>query len=174
MIFQYISGARQQPKRYISFGYVHVQYTTTSITIVVPAITVQTIEGVVRYILKDTVAVSNICSDRIYWLKTPQKPTLPYVVFGATSDLHEALYMSADGSKGKSGQRHFQFTCVSDDALESLDLQQTVMDTLRWAQGATYGFTIEIVTIANMRHDIEPETNLYLNQVEARVEYYEA
>jgi len=172
MIIQYKSDDKYQPKVYYSLGNVWAQIAYS--TVVAAVVTVQTIEGVVRYILKDTTTVSDLCSDRIYWLKTPQKPTLPYVVFNAISDAHEPLYMSSDQSKAKSGQRHFQFTCLSDDAIEALDLQQTVMDTLRWAQGATYGFTIEIVTIANMAHDYEPETNLYAHRVEARVEYYEA
>ena len=171
MIVQYIADDKYQPQVYHSLGFIRVVYTTESLEVV--GIVLQTIEGVIRYILKDTAVVSDICSDRIYWLKTPQKPTIPYVVYNAVADPHDALYMSLDQSKAKTGQRLFQFTCVSDDSIESLDLQQTLMDTLRWAQGATYGFTIEIVTIENMRHDIEPETDLYLNQVEARVEYYE-
>lgn len=172
MIAQFIGGAKHQPKIYYGLGAIWVQYTTQSIEVL--GVTVQTIEGVVRYILKDTTTVSDICSDRIYWLKTPQKPTLPYVEFHAISDPHEALYMTIDESKAKAGQRHFEFTCVSDDSLEALDLQQALMSTLRWAQGVTYGFTIEIITIENMRHDVEPETDLYANKVEARVEYYEA
>ena len=173
MITQWISGARSQPKRYITFGYVHVQYTTQSISVVAAAVTLQTIEGVVRYMLKDTAAVAALCSDRIYWLKTPQKPTLPYVVYHATSDPHDAQYLSPAGTYTKAGQRHFNFACISDDSLESLDLQQTLMNTLRGAQGTTCGFTIEIVTIENMRHRVDPVADVYVNDVDAIVEYYE-
>jgi len=163
-----------QPQVYFDLGFAYHVYSLIGVEIITPGVTVQTIEGVVRFILKDTTTVSDICDDRIYWLKTPQKPELPYVVFGSGSDPHDALYMSLDGSKAKTGQRRFQFTCVSDDSLESLELQHQVMNTLRWAQGTTYGFTIEVITMADMRHDISPETDLYENQVEVNVEYYEA
>ena len=48
------------------------------------------------------------------------------------------------------------------------------MNTLRWAQGTTYGFTIETIIIENMRQRIDPVTDLYLNDVDAIVEYFEA
>lgn len=127
-----------------------------------------------RSILKDNANVSAICSDRIYWQHTPQKVTMPCVVYFAISDIHAPLYMSVDGSKAKAGQRLFQFTCISENNITSLNLQQKVMDALRWAQGTSYGFTIEIVTIENMRQRYESETKFYMNDVDAMVEYYES
>jgi len=119
-------------------------------------------------------AVSAICSDRIYWQVTPQKVTVPCVVFFGVSDPHQPLYMSADGSKAKAGQRRYQFTCISDEGLQSLNLQHQVMNRLRWWSDTTYGFTIDVITIENMRQRIDPVTNFYMNDVDAIVEYFEA
>ncbi len=132
------------------------------------------IEGVLRSILVDTAAVGDLVGNRVYWHRTPQEVTVPCVVYFAVSDPHLPLYMSSDGSKAKSGQRRFQFTCISDKSIEGLKLQQRVMNTLRWAQGTTYGFTIETIIIENMRQRIDPVTDLYLNDVDAIVEYFEA
>lgn len=132
------------------------------------------IEGVLRSILVNTAAVGDLVGNRVYWQKTPQEPTVPCVVYFAVADPHLPLYMSPDESKAKSGQRLFQFTCMSDKSIEGLNLQQKVMNTLRWAQGTTYGFTIEVITIENMRQRIDPVTDLYLNDVDAIVEYFEA
>lgn len=132
------------------------------------------IEGAIRSILVDTAAVSDICKARVYWLKTPDVPSMPYVMYFSFSDLHEAKYMTLDGSGAQTGQRAYQFSCISDDSLEALSLQKAVMNTLRWAEGTTYGFTIEIVGIENMRQRIDPTTALYVCDVDAIVEYFEA
>lgn len=132
------------------------------------------IEGAIRSILVDTAAVNTYCSSRVYWRRTPQKPTIPFIVFFAVSDLHQPLYMTLDGSGAETGQRMYQFSCLSDNAIVCQLLQQAVMDTLRWAQGTTYGFTIENVDIENMRQRVDPDTDLYVCDVDAIVEYYEA
>ena len=132
------------------------------------------IEGVIRSILVDTAAVNTYCSTRVYWGRAPQKPTVPFIVFFAISDLHQPMYLTADGSGGDMGQRMYQFSCISDDSIVCQLLQQAVMDTLRWAQGLTYGFTIENINIENMRQRIDPVTDLFVCDVDATVEYYEA
>ena len=132
------------------------------------------IEGAIRSILVDTPAVGNIVGNRVYWLVTPEVPTMPLVMFFAVSDPHDAKYMTLDGSGSKTGQRMFQFSCESEESLEALDLQQKVMDTLRWVQGTTYGFTIENIEIENMRQRIDPATDLFVCDVDAIVEYFEA
>ncbi len=132
------------------------------------------IEGAIRSILVDTAAVNAYCSSRVYWQRTPQKPTVPLIVFFAVSDLHQPLYMTTDGSGAKTGQRMFQFSCIADDSIQAQLLQQAVMDTLRWVQGTTYGFTIENVDIENMTQRIDPTTDLFVCDVDAMVEYYEA
>lgn len=132
------------------------------------------IEGAIRSILIDTEAVGDLVGNRVYWHKTPQIVTLPCVVFFAVSDPHLPLYFDPTEANTKSGQRLFQFTCMSNKSIESLALQQKVMNTLRWAEGTTYGFTIEMITIENMRQRFNPETEIYLNDVDAIVEYFEA
>ncbi len=132
------------------------------------------IEGAIRSILIDTAAVGDIVGSRVYWQKTPQQVTAPAVIFHAVSDPHEPMYMTLDGSKTKAGQRLFEFTCMSEESMQGLNLVQQVMNTLRWAQGATYGFTIETVIIQDVRKQYNPETDMYLNFVDAVVEYFEA
>ena len=132
------------------------------------------IEGAIRSILTDTAAVSTYTGSRVYWGRTPQKPTVPFIVFFCVADAHQPMYLTADGSGANMGQRMYQFSCFSDDSIEAQLLQQAVMDTVRWAQGTTYGFTIETVDIENMRQRLDPDTDLYICDVDAMVEYYES
>jgi len=132
------------------------------------------IEGAMRSILVDTPAVNTYSGSRVYWGRTPQKPTTPFIVFFAVSDLHQPLYMTLDGSGSETGQRMFQFSCMAEDSIQVQLMQQAVMDTLRWAQGTSYGFTIENVEIENMRQRVDPTTDLFVCDVDAIVEYYEA
>jgi len=130
------------------------------------------IEGMLRSILVDTAAVSDYCGNRVYFQVAPQRPSVPCIVYFAVSDLHQPMYMSGDGAEA--GQRMFQFSCISEDSIEAQLLQQAVMNTLRWAQGTTYGFTIENIGIENMRQRIDPNTDLFVCDVDAIVEYFEA
>lgn len=131
------------------------------------------IEGCVRSILLSTAAVTSICETRISYQKTPQLVTLPCIIYFAVSDPHLPLYMSPDGSKAKSGQRRFQFTCMSNVNTEALALQYEVMNALRWFQGVTSSFTIENISIADMRQHYDDTTEIYANDVDAIVEYFE-
>ena len=132
------------------------------------------IEGAIRGYLMGVTGVKNLIGNRLYFQKAPQKATLPCVIYFAVSDPHGPLFMDSSGTKTKAGQRIFQFTCISDQSLESLNLQQQVMNALRWYRGATQGFTIEWIEIENMRQRYDSVANEYLNDVDARVEYYEA
>ena len=132
------------------------------------------IEGALKSILQAASAVSNIVGTRVFWQRAPVRASLPCIIYFAVADPHRPLYFDPDGVKTKSGQRVFQFTCVSARNLESLGLQQAVMNTLRWAQGTTYGFTIETIGIENMRQRLDPNTDLFVCDVDAMVEYFEA
>jgi hypothetical protein len=131
------------------------------------------IEGAIKEYLTDATAVSSICSSRVYWAKAPDRPTIPYVYFFTVSDPHHAMYFDEDDAKTKSGQRLMQFTCVAKKNTDATNLQQTVMNRLRWATGTINGFDVERIYIENMRQRIDPDTNLYLCDVDARVEYFE-
>lgn len=131
------------------------------------------IEGCIRSILKDTEDVGDIVGNRIYFHKTPQKVTYPCIVYFAVADPHLPIAMSSDKSKAKSGQRLFQFTCLATVSTVCMNLQQKVMNTLRWAQGTTYGFSINVITIENMRNRYDSTTNIYMGDVDAIVEYFE-
>jgi len=131
------------------------------------------IEGAMRAVLAGTAAVSDYVGSRIYFHKAPQQATLPCIIYFSVADPHKPLYMDIDGVKIKAGQRLMQFTCVSKQSEQGLGLQQAVLNTLRWLQGTTQSFTIEGVEIENVRQRYEPADNLYLNDVDAIVEYYE-
>jgi hypothetical protein len=132
------------------------------------------IEGAIKEYVEDAAAISAICSSRIYWLKAPDRPTLPYVVFFTVSDPHNPLYFDVDGTKIDAGQRLMQFTCIAEKNTTAVNLQYHVMNRLRFASGSINGFTVERIYIENMRQRIDPDTQHYLCDVDARVEYYDA
>ena len=132
------------------------------------------IEGAIKDHLEAASAVTNICSTRIYRLKAPDRPTLPYVIFSTISDPHQPAYFDPDDALTKAGQRLMQFTCVAKVNTTAVNLQQQVMNRLRWSSGSIHGFTVDNIDIENMRQRIDPDTKHYLCDVDARIEYYEA
>lgn len=132
------------------------------------------IEGAIKAYLGGGTAVAAICSTRIYWMKAPDRPTLPYVVFSSVSDPHQPMYFDDADATTKAGQRLMQFTCVAAKNTTATNLQQEIMDKLRWASGTIQGYTIAGIYIENMRSRIDPDTKHYVCDVDARVEYYEA
>ena len=131
------------------------------------------IEGAIVDHLQAGTAVAAICSTRIYWGKAPDRPTKPYVVFNSISDSHDAMYFDPDDELTKSGQRLMQFTCVADKNTTAINLQKEVMNKLRWTTGTVSSHVIVTIAIENMRSRIDPDTQDYLCDVDARVEYYE-
>lgn len=132
------------------------------------------IEGAIKAHLGAATAVTDICSTRIYFAKAPDRPTLPYVVFSTVSDPHQGMYFDENETKTKAGQRLMQFTCVATKNTTAVNLQQEVMNALRYSSGSIQGFTVERIYIENMRQRIDPNTYYYLADVDAVVEYFEA
>jgi len=132
------------------------------------------IEGAMKAYLGAATAVTDICSTRIYFAKAPDRPTLPYVIFSTVADPHQGMYFDENGTKTKAGQRLMQFTCIATKNTTAVNLQQEVMNRLRYASGSIQGFTIERIMIENMRQRIDPDTQHYLCDVDARIEYFEA
>jgi len=131
------------------------------------------IEGAIIDHLQGGTAVAAICSDRIYWEKAPDRPTLPYVVFSSIADPHNAMYFDPDDALTKSGQRLMQFSCVAEKNTDAANLQKEVMKKLRWTEGTVASYTIITISIENMRSDFDPDTQRYVCDVDAVVEYYE-
>jgi len=131
------------------------------------------IEGAIIDHLQGGTAVAAICSDRIYWEKAPDRPTLPYVVFSSISDPHQAMYFDDSDISTKAGQRLMQFSCVAAKNTTAANLQQEVMTKLRWTTGTVASHAIVTIAIENMRSRIDPDTQHYVCDVDARIEYYE-
>jgi len=129
------------------------------------------LEGALKDYLEAGTDVAAIVSTRVYWMRAPQEPTKPYIYFFRVSDPKRPAFFGS--SYITAGQARFQFTCVSDENLEAMSLQDAVMKRLRWANGDIYSHTVSIVTIENMRQRLDPDTMDYLMDVDAMVEYYE-
>ena len=132
-----------------------------------------TIEGALKAYVQAATAVSSIVSSRVYFLEAPQDPTFPYVVFFCVDDPHNALYYG--GTSFNSGTARYQFSCFAkEDMMAGLNLQNAIINRLRWTTGTQQGFNIERITILDVRQRRDPDIeHVTISDVDARVEYYE-
>lgn len=107
----------------------------------------------------------------VYWMDIPPGKTPPYVVGQYISNPVRPAWMS---NGIYAGQLYIQVSCVTKTATQGEALREAVKNRLRWARGTLASQVVTVITIENMRARRDPETDWYIHDVDAIVEYIES
>jgi hypothetical protein len=120
------------------------------------------------YLVADTLTHDQV-ADRVYWVKAPQKPTLPYMSYSVVSDPHDPHSFD----KTSAGQARVQFNVYDDNKYRSDTIAKTIRNRLKRKTGNFAGKTLAAMNCQGVKVIKVPDHDIYQGTFDAMVDYYD-
>lgn len=113
-------------------------------------------------------ALSNVVSDRVFFMDAPENVTPPYVTFSVISDPVDSIHMGSQEER----EPRVQFDCWSPNQQECLDAENAIISRWRRRREAVQGVTVVYGDIVGRRQLVDP-SGYYRASLDVEVWYEE-